>query len=305
MIKRIKRYLMSSYELVDSKTYYLKLATTMGLALIVFVFCFDPFEDYTHASQQDLFIRLFQVGYGLILSIIMYISYRMICKRLEKGKTNRSWKTYNHVLFLIIIYVLSAIVGTLYNRLFIEVRDLNLQYTFFIAIPRFLMMGVVFITTTILYDKLCEKDRQLASLRKMIHDVLQAPKNNSCKNPSPTLLKSPIVKQSVVIEPQNITYLKAYGNYVEIHLKNQRKAQLLRSPLHFVADQLTSFSYIRKCHRQYYININEIEFYRRHSERIVLRIKNSINNIPVSKKYTKEILSLIKNKQLISSIKEA
>jgi len=295
MIKKIERYFLSNYALVDSRFYYLKLSIILGLILSIFVFLFDPFDNYSTPLRLDVSMNLIRMGYGLNLIFVIYILYWVIYRKIWFCNKNRSWKTYHHWLLLFLIYIVAGFSGTAYHRLFFDVSKVDLSQYIYVTIPRSILIGALLVTITILLDKLYEQNKRIESLQKSNidgHRVL--PKNKTSHNKY-TLLKSPIIKQSVTIQPQNITYLKAFGNYVEIHLKDEKRAKLLRSPLHSVADQLSSFSFIKKCHRQYYINIAEVECSLRNSSKISLQIKNSMDKIPVSRNHTKEILSIIES----------
>ncbi len=293
MIKKIERYFLSNYELVDSRFYYLKLSIILGLILTIFVFLFDPFDNISTPLRYDVSMNLIRLGYGLNLTIVIYIAYWVIYRKMWFCNKNRPWKTYHHWLLIFLIYFVASISGTVYHRLFLDVGKVDLNQYFFVTLPRSILIGALLITIAILLDKLYEQNKRIESLQKLKIDGYGVIPKNKISPKNYTRLKSPIIKQSVMIEPQNITYLKAFGNYVEIHLKDEKRAKLLRSPLHNVADQLSSFSFIKKCHRQYYINISEVECYLRNSNKVSLQIKNSLDKVPVSRNHTKEILSII------------
>ena len=295
MIKKIESYFLSSYELVDSRSYYLKLSIVLGLILTIFVFLFDPYDNYSTPLRFDVPMSLIRIGYGLNLTFVIYILYWIIYRKMWFCNKNRSWKTYHHWLLLILIQLVAGLTGTIYHRLFLDVGEVDPSYYMLVTIPRTILIGVILITFVILLDRLREKNKRIELLQKLKIDGHKIPPTSKALSNKSTILKSPIIKQSVLIEPQNITYLKAFGNYVEIHLKDEKKAKLLRSPLHKVAEQLSSFSFIKKCHRKYYINIAEVEGYNGNSDKILLKIKNSLDKIPVSRNHTKEILFQIKN----------
>jgi len=293
MFKKIESYFLSSYELADSRSYYLRLSIAIGIAFTVFVFLFDPYENYSYPLKYAIPIRLIQIGYGLNVTFVIYLLFWILFQKIGYSKVNHFWKTYHQWLLLIGIYLVAGFSGTVYHRLFIDVGEVDLNYYVFVTIPRSILIGGVLFVISILYEKLKVQNKRIELLQKFTASNIKATVLEKVTPKGSIVLNSPIIKQNVAINPQNIIFLKAYGNYVEIHLKNEERAKLLRSPLHFVAEQLSPYHYIRKCHRQYYINIHEVDFYKGNSERIILRIKESMNTIPVSKKYTKEILSII------------
>ena len=103
------------------------------------------------------------------------------------------------------------------------------------------------------------------------------------------------MNQCIEVTPSLIVYVKASGNYVEIYSIGDKKAQLLRAPLRFIAEKLAPYDdFIIKCHRQYYVNLQKVNSYKGNSQRIALNFDNLNDAIPVSKSYAKKVLSHLK-----------
>lgn len=66
-------------------------------------------------------------------------------------------------------------------------------------------------------------------------------------------------KETLSIDPQDISFIKAHDNYSVIHWQNGGVLQkkILRVTLKELEEQFVGFPYIVRCHRSYLINVNE------------------------------------------------
>lgn len=99
-------------------------------------------------------------------------------------------------------------------------------------------------------------------------------------------------KESITLNPNNILYIEANGNYIAIHylsVHNEIKKILLRTTISLISEKLKDYSNIQRCHRAYLINIIFIFHVEGNMQGFLLEVKHTINKIPVSRKYTKSI----------------
>lgn len=99
-------------------------------------------------------------------------------------------------------------------------------------------------------------------------------------------------KEAVTLEPQNILYIEANGNYTAIHYlskQNEIKKILLRTTISLISEKLKEYSIIQRCHRAYLINLTFIMHVEGNMQGFLVKIKHTSNKIPVSRKYTKSI----------------
>jgi two-component system LytT family response regulator len=88
------------------------------------------------------------------------------------------------------------------------------------------------------------------------------------------------------INPKNILYVKADGAYSVFHILGGEKYMLSRN-LKYVEEMISSFSYIKRCHKSYIVNTKEIKNHNRTKSELVLS-DNSV--ISISDEKVSEIL---------------
>lgn len=287
-LNNLTYYFQKKHQLIDNKNYYLRLSIAIGLVLTLFVYIFDPYDNYLAIPKFEVPIKIIQLGYGVNTACVIYFLYWLIFHKIKYPSKERPWKTYHHWLLLVFILIIAGFLGTVYHRFMMEVGEVETSYYMFVTIPRSIIISIPLFIITVLLDQLYAKNLQTKEQQHYITHTKAEISNQSI------ILKSPTVNQCIEIIPGNITYIKASGNYVEIYLKNEKKAKLIRASLSFVSEKLQKFDFIIKCHRQYLVNKNSIQSYKGNSQRLLLHLENTINKIPVSKSYTKIILSFLK-----------
>ncbi len=93
-----------------------------------------------------------------------------------------------------------------------------------------------------------------------------------------------------------VMYIMSDDNYVDIHLNSNGKRDkiIFRSSLKNIEDQIVNpLSPIYRCHRQFLININFFKIKSRKARNTLLTLKEFEDEIPVSNKYSKDILNLM------------
>lgn len=294
MLYKFRNLLLADYELVEDSKYYLRLSIVFGLILIAYVFLFDPYESLVAPLKYAIPLKLVQLGYGINASFIIYGFYWLVFHKIGFGKGTLTWKTYQQLLFVVFTVTVIGITGTIYHRSLIDVGEVSISYVAFVTAPKTILISASLATISVLLEKLHLNNKRFEAVaNEIVESIPEVPKIKSVDN-ALVCLDSPIVNQSIEVLPESLLYLKSYGNYVEIKLRNRTGSILIRAPLHYVAQKLDSYPYIIQCHRQYYVNINQVLKPNKCRGQIKLVIKDEDNEIPVSKRYRKVILPLLK-----------
>lgn len=96
-------------------------------------------------------------------------------------------------------------------------------------------------------------------------------------------------KESKVLSLEQIAYIKADDNYVDIFMAD--KKETLRSSLSAIEEQLQPYSQFVRIHRSYIINFHFVADYPK-KDTLLLGLENKKIELPVSKKYQKRISPL-------------
>ncbi|MDH3709406.1 MAG: LytTR family transcriptional regulator [Cyclobacteriaceae bacterium] len=104
--------------------------------------------------------------------------------------------------------------------------------------------------------------------------------------------------ERLAVLPQHLLYLEAQDNYVAIfYLRDQRVLKLLmRTTLKRMEQQLQDHN-IKRCHRSFLVNMDQINEVKVHQQQVRLRLHSSDVWLPVSKSY----LSQLKDWSLFAS----
>ncbi|QHI35388.1 hypothetical protein IMCC3317_07340 [Kordia antarctica] len=288
---KIAYYFQKKHQLIDNQSYYLKLSVIIGIVLTIFVYTFDPYDNYLAIPKYELPVKIIQLGYGINTALVIYALYWLFFHKLKSTNKKRTWKTYHHWLLLVAIMSVAGFFGTIYHRFMMDVGEVATSYYLFVTIPRSIMISVPLFIISILLDQLYTNKTSLEVVKASLQTIHTEEKIQSDEK---IILKSPVVNQCIEIIPSQIGYIKASGNYVEIYSIEDKKPQLLRASLHFIAERLATYDFIIKCHRQYYVNIHKIKARKGNSQRILLTLNGMKEQVPVSKSYTKTVLPYLK-----------
>lgn len=286
-LTKLNHYFQQNHQLVDNSTYYRNLSIAIGIVLTIFVYIFDPYDNYQAVPKYKIPIKIIQLGYGINTTLVIYALYWLLFRKLGFANGKRVWKTYHHCLLLIVILSVAGFLGTVYHRFMMDVGEVDPNYYLFVTIPRSIIIAIPLFIITILLDR-------LYMFKNTAQPIQQHAKRKETTSKSKIKLKSPIINQTIEIIPENIEYIKASGNYVEIYTSKDEKPQLIRASLRYISECLSAYDFIVKCHRQYYINTQKIRKYQRNSQRIFLSLDTTQVQIPVSKNYVKKLLSYLK-----------
>lgn len=98
-------------------------------------------------------------------------------------------------------------------------------------------------------------------------------------------------KQGIQIKSENLLCIKSEENYVEIYYKNGSgvKSQLLRNTLKNIEGAFDQSPYLKRCHRSYLVNPNNIQEIHNSPKSVMLSLAD--RQIPVSEKYRREFIT--------------
>ena len=99
-------------------------------------------------------------------------------------------------------------------------------------------------------------------------------------------------KESFKLNPANIIYIEAYGNYIKVvYLSESKKVQKpLRITIARIEEVLALYPYMIRCHRSFIVNISHILVAEGNSHGLRLKLKPDGETIPVSRSYVTDTL---------------
>ena len=96
------------------------------------------------------------------------------------------------------------------------------------------------------------------------------------------------------IPPENLLFFESTDNYVTIYYLQDgiTHRELIRNSLKSMEGQLSDIP-VKRCHRSYIVNLQNLEFVQKKSNKLQLKIKNHQPFIPVSKKFSAQFLEML------------
>lgn len=270
----IFNWLNKPLDLLGSNKDKLILILTTGVFSILFLNLYNPFNVSNWISAESIPLFLILSSYGVIGILILTISQFLIRPLFGINK----FKIGSFILWFICEVIILGFVmfliygekglngGALVNEFF-----QSLKYTFLvIALP---YAAVLYYLHS---NKQSQKYFQIDKSEKSIIKILDENQN-----------------VRIAIEPDKLLFIKNADNYVEIFYSNNEgiSKELVRTSLKRLESELSSFR-IRRCHRSYMVNINNVSLSKKTKKGLNLELRiEDAPLIPVSKNYATEILN--------------
>ena len=281
MQKRLQNYLHQPFPLFlqyrRGRIYFVLLIPTLALLLNVL----QPFGLVNwHAQHKSLFLS----GYGVLLTGTYTLIY-LVYSQLHPAYFDSSTWTIGKELRILSIYIpLTAIDSWIYALLYMEELELSL-YSFlnlqwYNAVLNF---SIVLFFGLLVSAKLRPVE-QLPAVSKQIN----AP------NDSMLTVKKDRVDVSKILFAEC-----GHNKLLIISRYNGNEQRLTKYVSMTEFNQLVAgYTYMKRCHMSYMVNVNQIESWSGTMEKMILRLKDSAHTVPVSETYTPCFKKLMEQLQL-------
>lgn len=259
----------------SSKASAIKQALGFGVFVFLFLAVFQPFGIATY-TQADKYV--FLLGYGLVTTLSMLLNHFLFRLIFPVGYSAANWTVGKNIASILWNIILIGFFNMLYSQA-IGFGSYTV-HSFLYLQGVTLLVGIfpVVISTLLVY------------YQKLSASLLQAEKLNSRLSfPSKAIERSDINlismsgQEAIAVSTDELLYVKALENYVEIVLSN--KKLVMRSTLKSIEDQLHAHPEVLRCHRSYLVNRKHIQSFSGNAQGLTLILSGSNEAIPVSRKY--------------------
>ena len=260
----------------------IKNASIGGIVVALFLYVFKPFGSDPNDSWVYLLECLAFGGITFFTAAIHAIGVDFFLN--EKSEEN--WVVWKTVFSTLLLVMMIGAANWLFSY-FVYGGKLN-WYHFFQWQKMTFMVGVVpTLVGVFLYQRnLLKKYKASAeNLDRSFQKKEVEPATQKIE------LKGDNQNESLTIEADDFLYATSASNYVEIFYKkdNEIKTSILRSTLKKLETQLSDFDQLYRCHRAYFINLQQVEKISGNAQGYKLHLKNSATIIPVSRSLNEEI----------------
>ncbi len=291
-MNKILRYLKQPFPLFESRWLYT--AIICGTCLLILAI-FEPFNYRLNSLGQFLLL----LAFGLLALTSSALFYFLLPAVFRKFYNPEQWTVGKNIIhyasFLaftgILVVILDMIIlpglviGTGTFNIFAK-EKLNI---FFIDMVSGITIGLVpvVIITFLTKNRALRQNLQEALRLNQTLAARSIPQNEN----KGILTLTGNTRETVEVLPQDIRYIEASGNYVEIHYAAEGKVQqkLLRATIKQIEEQVTGYPELIRCHRAFIVNSDHITKVNGNTQGYRLGLDNILQEIPVSRTYMKSL----------------
>lgn len=268
------------------------LSVLLCVTIVIFILAiFEPFNFKLNSLGQVWVL----VGFALLTMLVTSIAFVLFPKLFKQFYNPDKWtigkSLLNNVFFLIIMGI-----GVVCYDYFIVMKQLPEYFPMGFLVDLFaaLTIGIVplSIITIMTQNRVLKRNLNIS---KNINQVLSARiKPEATENGLITLTGS--TKESIIVKPEDILYIEATGNYVNVHYKKDGKTiyKLLRTTIKQVEEALQNQPFFVRCHRTFIVNTDKISNVNGNAQGYKLSLYDTTEEIPVSRTYLKDIKDILR-----------
>ncbi|MEM8509235.1 MAG: LytTR family DNA-binding domain-containing protein [Bacteroidota bacterium] len=245
----------------------------LGGSCSVFIFLYNPFGIADQSGEFYVNVLLFSLGIIFAFAIIFmeWVIPWLFPQFFSK------WNIGKALFWYTLVLLFAGTINFIYKNYLGGFREFTFLEFLFVLARTLLISGTVAFLIVGIYQ-LLNKNK----LSRMVSGEQFTIRASDGKSYSLNL--------------NQILYLSSDDNYVDIHyLENKdRKKLVVRSSLkHLEAQLVNPISPIKRCHRQYLINISQFTILKSTSRSMLLKLLGQPDSLPVSSQYVKDIKAAI------------
>lgn len=241
----------------------------VGFILCVFlsfiIIVLEPFDtDQFQADHRFLLLS----GYGVLVFVVFVI--QSCVENIWYSRLGKVWLVSHEIISTIVFCLFSGHVLYLYNILVVNLKSCSLESYLHFLLSTVISMLPVFVPL-MLYLR-----------QKFGERIVPLPKNSF-------LLTGENKNEILRLEKEELLFIKAVENYVEICFVDKNKkivSKTFRQTLSKVCEQAP---FLERCHRSYLVNTNRISEIIGNSQSAKITFQVGEKEIPLSKTYYKSI----------------
>lgn len=288
--KKLPHYLLEKNNLIVQ-------VTISTLFAIAFLAIYYPFSNTTWFSVEDG-NKFIYTSFFLIFSTIFLIFSRVMMYYTSKRLIRFTFPKY-----ILWNLVEIALIGLFHA--YISLRIMHIEgYSHALIIGKSVLISLIalgfpFIVTDLSFA-LIDARRILNIAKKVIKSNMANINNNAKKTNTTLVTENPDIINfndytgalKFTVKLENIYYIKAEGNYVEVFYNNKEgiSSFVLRNKIQAMEDAFKGTPLMR-CHRTYIVNTNNIKVLRTDADYYYIDFdKKELESVPISKTYSEKIV---------------
>lgn len=279
VLRRLLQYLKQVYPYywVQKQLHWIVLLVV--LSSFIFNYTFQPFVVYV--PEHKMSYLWICVVHSVLPGLICYVYFSLVN---WWGVEEDKW-TIGKEAILVFLLLFCVGLGNFLVRDFIYDNPWNWSVRFFVVeIRNAILVGalIILVVLPINFRRLFNKHKHDAAM-------LHALKRNAEKpglTRTTIFIKTQVKADDFVVDTSRILFVKAAGNYVEIHLITTEmtiEVLLKRIPMKELERQLAPFPHLVKTHRTYLVNTREIAWVVGSAQGYILSFNQTAETVPVAR----------------------
>ena len=244
--------------------------------LVSFIMVFlQPFDTYRFESNHK---NMIMMGFGILLAIVYVINARL--ENLWYNYKAKNWKIKYEIFWFLSLIVISSVIIHFYNQIF-----LNDLLALDFDVLEYIKHGLWFFQHSIVPIILIIIPFYVYLRNKFGKLITSVP-------PSEIEFYGINKGEKLVIQKQELLFVRASENYVEIYYTNNDSIlhETFRNTLTAIKKQAP---FLYQCHRSYLVNTSAIKAINGNSQNAKIKLHHYESDIPLSKSYYKTLKSAL------------
>ena len=237
----------------------------LGVFLSFVIIVLQPFDtDQFHSDHKLLVLSIF--GFLFFAAFVIY----SILENFWYSRVRKTWRVYHEISSIILFFVFVGSVIFLYNSLLINQQQYSVgNHLLYLRTIVLAMTPVLAPLTIYLRQRFGER-------------IVPIPASS-------ILLIGENKNEVLNLEKEDLLFVKAVENYVEICFLDEHKTVLSKTFRQTLSNVERQIPFLEKCHRSYLVNRSAIKEISGNSQSAKISFVYGEEKIPLSKTYYKQV----------------
>lgn len=286
-INQFKKWLNRPYSYREEIEFQISVSFIIGFIVFLILYTLKPFG----LDEVDNNIVYYFGGYGIISTIVILLFFFIVDPLFPNFFSDANWTVKREIITLSSIILVIGFMGWVYHKNVAYGNINHDRFTFLYFLKYAFSIGVFPLIIYVYLSEMFLRNNRKNTSKKVKKFIKKY--NFKLTNKYTKKVTFSGANNKLVIALNDIVYVKSDGNYVIFYIKDKdvhMVEKILRLQLLYVEKKLSNYSHIIRCHKSYIVNSNYVNDISGNARAHYLHLSIASNKIPVSRKFTKNML---------------
>lgn len=298
-------FLNKPYPLIEGSRNKLIVSLAFGFFIFLFLYIFKPFGLSTFTPQKTLYSAL---ALGGITFGIICINLLFLHKIFPSFFNEETWTVGKEIFITLVHIALIGLGNFVFGFLVLKMAASWSNLFYLETITLSLAILPISVWTLIKQNALLKKNMQEARVFNATFQQEEVDVITETTTTDTIFTMLPVVNNRTIhfssdnetdyieAEADKVYFITAADNYIKINILEEKgfTTKLLRSTLKRTENDLAAYPNFYRCHRAYIVNLEKVDAISGNARGLKLTLKNSPEEIPVSRTLNDEIKEKLK-----------